>query len=121
MSSSSSAWVGDARPSTSGPNTLPIGLAAGLTAAEIERIKAGPDAGWDARDADLLRAADELKDDSCVSDATWAALAGRYDERQLVEIPMLVGHYLMVSCTLNTLGVPIEDGVAGFDATTAAP
>ena len=34
---------------------------------------------------------------------------------------MLVGHYLLVSCTLNTLGVPIEEGVKGFDATAPAP
>jgi 4-carboxymuconolactone decarboxylase len=100
---------------------VPLGLAAGLTPEEIERIKLGPEAGWVEHDADLLRAADELKDDSCISDATWAALAGRLDEKQLIELPMLVGHYLLVSCTLNTLGVPIEEGVKGFDATTPAP
>ncbi len=92
---------------------VPIGLAVGITDDEIDRIKDGPDApGWSAFDAALLRAADELKDDSCVSDATWAELADRYDERQLIEVPMVVGHYLLVSCTLNTLGVQIEDGVA---------
>lgn len=98
-----------------------IGRAAGLSDAEIERIKGGPDApGWSPEDATLLRAADELKDDSCISDATWAQLAERYDERQLIEIPMVVGHYLLVSCTLNTLGVQLEDGAAGFEATSGA-
>ncbi|MCU1454141.1 MAG: carboxymuconolactone decarboxylase [Acidimicrobiales bacterium] len=92
-----------------------IGRATGLTDEEIERIKAGPDApGWAPFDAVLLRAADELKDDSCIGDETWAALAERYDERQLIEVPMVVGHYLLVSCTLNSLGVPLEDGVIGF-------
>ena len=32
-------------------------------------------------------------------------------ERQLVEVPFLVGHYHMVAFTLNTLGVEREDGV----------
>jgi hypothetical protein len=31
-----------------------------------------------------------------------------------VEVPMLVGHYHMVSFTLNSLGVQREDGVDGF-------
>ena len=86
-----------------------IGLASGLDTAEIERIKAGP-AAWDEFGAVLLRAADELHKESTISDATWAALAERYDELQLVEVPMVVGHYHLVAFTLNTLGVPIEPG-----------
>jgi alkylhydroperoxidase family enzyme len=93
-----------------------IGKACGLTDAEIARVKDGPDApGWDEFDATLMRAADELHDDSCVSDATWAALAARYDERQLIEVPMLVGQYHLVAFTLNTLGVERDPGVPGFD------
>ena len=93
-----------------------IGKAAGLTDEEIERVKAGPDdAGWDPFDATLLRAADELHDDACLTDATWGALAERYDERQLIEVPMVVGQYHLVSFTLNSLGVQREPGVPGFD------
>ena len=92
-----------------------IGLAAGLSEAEIERVREGPDAaGWDAFDALLLRAADELHERSRIRDETWEPLAARYDERQLIEVPMLVGHYHMVAFTLNTLGVPLEEGVDGF-------
>jgi alkylhydroperoxidase family enzyme len=93
-----------------------IARAEGLTDAEITRVQDGPDApGWEPVDAGLLRAADELHDDSRISDATWEELAGRYDERQLVEIPMLVGHYHLVAYTLNSLGVEREPGVPGFD------
>jgi 4-carboxymuconolactone decarboxylase len=93
-----------------------LGRAAGLTDDEIARIKEGPDAaGWDAFDAALLRAADELHDDNRIGDTTWDALAVRYDERQLIEVPMLVGQYHLVAFTLNTLGVQREPGVPGFD------
>ncbi len=93
-----------------------IGRAAGITDDEIERIKRGPTAeGWDPFDATLLRAADELHDDACIGDDTWAALAARYDERQLIEVPMVVGQYHLVSFTLNSLGVQREPGVTGFD------
>lgn len=92
-----------------------VGRAAGLTDEEIARVTEGPGAeGWDEADRVLLRAADELHDDACISDATWAALAERYDERQLIEVPMVVGHYHLVSFTLNSLGVPLEDGAEGF-------
>jgi 4-carboxymuconolactone decarboxylase len=92
-----------------------IGRAAGLTDEEINRIQAGPDAaGWDPADAVVLRAADELHDDSCIQESTWNLLADRYDERQLIELVMLIGHYHMVAFTLNTLGVQREPGVPGF-------
>jgi 4-carboxymuconolactone decarboxylase len=94
-----------------------IGKEAGITDEEVERVKAGPDdEGWSDFDATLLRAADELHDDSCISDATWAALAERYDEKQLIEVTMVVGQYHLVSFALNSLGVQREPGVAGFEA-----
>ena len=89
---------------------------AGVTAAEIERLRLAdtPDApGWAAFDATLVRAADELHDEGCLSDATWAALAGRYDERQLIELPMLVGHYHLLAFTLSSLGVQLESDDSG--------
>lgn len=87
----------------------------GVTDDEIARVKLGPDAdGWSDADRTLLRAADELHDDACISDATWAELAKTYDDKQLTEIPMVVGHYHLVAFTLNSLGVQREPGVAGF-------
>jgi 4-carboxymuconolactone decarboxylase len=94
-----------------------IGLAAGISEAEIDRVRSGAGVeGWDEFDAALLRAADELHRESEISDRTWETLASRYDDRQLIEVPMVVGHYHMVAFTLNSLGVQLEDGVTGFDA-----
>lgn len=87
-----------------------IARAAGLTAEEIDRVVEGPEApGWDPFEATLLRAADELHDDACITDATWAALAAELDEPQLIEVPMVVGQYHLVAFTLNSLGVQLED------------
>jgi alkylhydroperoxidase family enzyme len=86
-----------------------IAAAAGVTDEELDRVVAGPDAaGWDPFDAALLRAADELHETHRIGDATWAALAERYDERQLIEVCMVVGQYHLVAFTLNSLGVEIE-------------
>jgi 4-carboxymuconolactone decarboxylase len=90
-----------------------IARRAGVADDEIARVKDGPDApGWDPFDATLVRAADELHAQATLGDATWAALAARYDERQLIELPMLVGHYHLVAFALNSLGVQVEDDVA---------
>jgi len=88
---------------------------AGISDEDIARVGAGPDApGWDPRDATLLRAVDELHADCFVSDATWQALSRRYDERQLLDLIFAVGQYHLVSMALNTLGVQLDPGVAGF-------
>jgi 4-carboxymuconolactone decarboxylase len=86
-----------------------IGLAAGLTDDEVARVAAGPLApGWAEADAVLLQAADQLHADSRIGDATWAALAERFDEPQLIELCMVVGQYHLVAFTLNSLGVQGE-------------
>ena len=92
-----------------------IGKDTGLTDDEISRIPDGPKAdGWDAFDAVLVQAADELHTDARISDGTWKALADRYDERQLIELTMLVGQYHLVAFALNSLGVQREPGVEGL-------
>jgi 4-carboxymuconolactone decarboxylase len=91
-----------------------IGFDSGLTRDEIDRVPGGPEAGWPAADALVLRAADELHAEYRLSDATWESLRARYDEQQLIELPMLVGHYHLVAMTLNSLGVELEPGYEGL-------
>jgi alkylhydroperoxidase family enzyme len=92
-----------------------IALDCGLTTEEIERVALDPvHSGWAPSDAALLRAADELHVSWTLSDATWSELADRYDTEQLIELPMLVGHYHLVAMALNTFGVELEDGLDGF-------
>jgi 4-carboxymuconolactone decarboxylase len=90
--------------------------AAGLDDDAIARVAEGPEAGWPDDDAVLLRAADELHSDARIGDATWAALAERYDERQLIELCMVVGQYHLVAFTLNSLDVQPEPGLPEMPA-----
>jgi alkylhydroperoxidase family enzyme len=93
-----------------------ISKSIGITDEEIARVREGADApGWNPFDATLMKAVDELHADARIGDDTWATLAATYDQQQLIEVPMLVGHYHMVAFTLNSLGVPLEDGLAGFE------
>lgn len=83
---------------------LQIAKRIGLTSEEIERITEGSAApGWDEHERALLSAAEELHAGAMISDATWATLARRLDERQLIELPCLVGHYHTVAFYQNAL------------------
>jgi 4-carboxymuconolactone decarboxylase len=89
-----------------------ISEAGGIERETIDRVVDGPDAdGWSDAESALLRAADELHADAKIGDDTWAELAKAYDEKQLIEIPMVVGQYHMVAFTLNSLGVEQDEGL----------
>jgi 4-carboxymuconolactone decarboxylase len=92
-----------------------IAEALGMDREEITRVAQGPQAeGWSAAEAALLRAADELHERAKISDATWALLAESHDERALIELTMLVGHYHMVAYALNSLEVELDEGLDGL-------
>ena len=87
-----------------------IGLQSGLTADEIERIKRGPDAGWSAADAVLIKAADELHADQFITEPTWAELKRHYSEKQCMDVVFTAAQYTQVSMMLNTFGVQLDKG-----------
>ena len=92
-----------------------IGKRCGLTPEEVARVIDGSAApGWDAHDAAILRGVEELLADQMISDATWAALARRWDEAQLIEFPMMVGQYVATGFVQNALRVRLGPGNAGL-------
>jgi len=87
----------------------------GMDDEEIARIAAGADAaGWSEREQLLLRATDELHDAQRIGDETWTQLQRHFDETQVLDLIFAVGQYTLVSMALNSLGVPLDDGVDGF-------
>ncbi len=96
-----------------------IGLDAGLSSEEIDRIPLGSGApGWSGLDRALLDATDELHADAFISDATWARLAELSDPQKM-DLVFAVGQYNLVSMALNTLGVQPEPGLPALPADPA--
>jgi len=89
-----------------------IGLRVGLTDAEVLRVAQGPAHCEDPAERLLLQACDELVGDRHVADETWARLAQRYDDKRLIEMVILVGHYVMVAGFLNSAGLKLEPPIA---------
>jgi alkylhydroperoxidase family enzyme len=78
----------------------------GFTAEEIEWVLDGPDApGWKEYEATLLAAVDELHSTGTLSDAVWDRLRSRYDDEELIEIPVIVAEYQLVSYVTNALRI----------------
>jgi alkylhydroperoxidase family enzyme len=84
---------------------------AGLTDAQIADIAIGPSApGWNPRQRAVLKAADELRREAFVSDASWAELARYYGMKERIEIVYTVGGYTMTGLAINSFGIQTEPG-----------
>jgi alkylhydroperoxidase family enzyme len=85
-------------------------MQAGVSPAEVEMVRSGPDAGWaDDKDALLLTVTDELFDELAVSDLSWSALTESFTIPQVLDLVVTVGMYTTLAMFINTTGVQIED------------
>jgi 4-carboxymuconolactone decarboxylase len=85
----------------------------GIAPAAIEAIRVGkePTFGSDAERI-VYRYSHELVANHFVSDASYNAAWKLLGTRTLVDLTVLLGHYVMVSMNLNAHEVPLPDGVA---------
>jgi alkylhydroperoxidase family enzyme len=91
---------------------IALAEAEGVTPAELAALGAGAgglDAiDWAPLERAALRAVDETAAEGAVADATWQALADLLRESELIELLMLIGHYLMLTTVLRSLRLPLE-------------
>ena len=98
-----------------------LGLRAGLTHEEVERVQRGPDApGWSPVDADLLRATDELNAQARIGQSTWDRLAEQFNTAQLMDLVFLIGCYEVLAMAIKTFQTQLEPGVAPLDPAARA-
>jgi len=91
-----------------------IAQRAGLSAQDVAAVLKPSDAGsWSIAEAAVLRAADELAAEHVISDTTWADLQAELTEEQLLDLVFTLGLYTTLAWALNSLGVPVDTGLAG--------
>ena len=89
----------------------------GLTDDEVARVIVGSTApGWNEHDRALLRAVEELHAQAMISDETWAVLSRSLDEKQLLELPILVGQYQGNAYLQNSARFRLMPGNVGLSA-----
>lgn len=87
------------------------GRTAGLSDAHLAAIADGPAAAiWTPRQRAVLRAADELRREAFISDATWTQLAEYFGIKERIEIVYTVGGYTMTGLAINSFGIQTEPG-----------
>jgi alkylhydroperoxidase family enzyme len=86
-----------------------MGAAAGVTHEEMAALGGSlNDIAWDPVERAALDAVDETKDAGAVSDATWATLARAFSDGELLELLMLISHYLMLTYVLRSIRLEVE-------------
>jgi 4-carboxymuconolactone decarboxylase len=92
-----------------------FGKSCGVTDAEIEQVIRGSfDPAWNAHDRAIVAAVEQLIGDQSIDDATWETLAQSWSDEQLMELPVLVGHYFLTALLHNSLRIGLLDGNRGL-------
>lgn len=87
----------------------PLGRDAGLTGPELRALSGQAELDWPPSDQAVMLAVDALHSSDNIDDRVWRLLAAWFDDVQLIELAMLVGHYQMLAWTLNALRVQPDD------------
>jgi alkylhydroperoxidase family enzyme len=87
----------------------------GLSAAEIARVRVGPDApGWLPLERALLSAADELVADARIDERTYGELSAELDTQQLMDVVFTVGAYEVFAMAMRTFDVELDDDLQPY-------
>lgn len=87
----------------------------GVSGEEIQRVTEGSSAPeWNEHDRAIIKAVEELLGEQMISDETWDVLARTWTERQLIELPILVGQYFMIALQQNALRIRLTDNNSGL-------
>jgi alkylhydroperoxidase family enzyme len=88
----------------------PIARSAGATEAQVTALERGDTTGdcFDSLERAVLRFTTEVLQDVRASDATFAELARRLSPREIVELILTVGYYMMIARLLETTAVDLD-------------
>ena len=88
---------------------VPIALAAGATKAQVAALEHGDVEGpFDALERVVLRFTTEVVKQVRASDETFAALSALVSPREVVELVLTIGYYMMIARLLETTAVDMD-------------
>lgn len=93
---------------------LPLARKAGWTDEEIGKLENGTP--YSEREKDILAFVDECVRNVKVRTGTFNRVRQYYDETQIAELTLMIGHYMMTARFLETLEVDLDECATSWDA-----
>lgn len=87
---------------------VPLALRVGLTPDEVTGVAQSSGHGFTRRQTTLLTVSDELLTHRALSDTTWSDVQATFDDRETIELCLLIGNYQGLASTIGGLGIQIE-------------
>jgi 4-carboxymuconolactone decarboxylase len=91
---------------------VPIALAVGATQEEVDAIERGDVRAFGPREQAVLGFTEEVVRDVRASDAALAAVREHLSPREVVELLLVIGNYMLVARVAETAGIEIDEGGA---------
>jgi alkylhydroperoxidase family enzyme len=66
---------------------------------------------WSSLEHALIAASDETRSEGKISEPVWRVLAASYDEAQLLDVVFTIGQYALISTSLRSLEVELDQGL----------
>lgn len=86
-----------------------LSLSLGLTPEDFEAVKVGPEApAWSDAERAVLRAVEQLRDQSDLDDAAWNALAQHFGRHPMMDFLFTVGTYMLLALAFNAMRIELE-------------
>jgi len=101
---------------------VPIALAVGCTEDQVAALEAGDDAAdcFSEEEQLVLRFTNEVVRDATPTDAVWNAAVTRWSPREIIELLLTIGQYMMLGRVMATTRIDI-DGIGGTAAVSLLP
>ncbi|XKK37108.1 carboxymuconolactone decarboxylase family protein [Nocardiopsis sp. ARC36] len=96
----------------------PLALKAGLSEEEIAAVEDGCFDRMDAKRAALVHYVDECILRHRASEAAFRVLNEHYTQNEIAEVTHLTGHCAMTAMFLDSLGIPLDEGIASWGRLT---
>jgi len=92
----------------------PLALKAGWTNEQIINIEKG--SATEKRESAILNFVDECVKNVKVTDRVFAEVRQYYDDVQIAELTLMIGHYMMTARFLETLEIDLDESATSWDA-----
>ena len=89
---------------------VPIALAVGATREEVAAVESGDLSGFGERERAVLRFTEEVVREVRASDEALAQVRRWLSPREVVELLLVIGQYMLVARVAETAGIEIDEG-----------